>query len=326
MRREKMGNKCLIKSAEGLLLIGTFCLAFLSFDHLLLAQSKSSASRILLPPPPVKVLPPSGDIEETDEEHPLDRSIREKREERAEREEKLNPPPPDPSEKRDQKLMEETFKPRNLKYFMDMMVVYPHVLTKGNRKNYQLEPTVHTKFFLRHSLDIPIDKWQLWYGARFAAFSGSGIYNGVPGRFGFFYFGPMLAFGKIESMETLRVKSISDQPKAANSEDQRKAGSRLVEDEEEEKTSDDGFPSRDGWFVAGGVAAQNRVGYPANSEKTVDDDLNTKSIAFDSPGVWIEANYVRIYFGALSFNVSLGAQAGKGKTFLWLGLGGAGWY
>ncbi len=282
--------------------LGDFCLV-----GTLLAGEKKGAT-ILLPPPPVRIPPPESPTKKASEQ--MDEALKEKREVRKQREEALEPPPKDPTTKRNEKLLEETNKPRNLKMFIDCTLVYPRVLTKGNRKNYQVEPTAHTHFYLRMLPDKPINEWQLWYGGRLASFTGSGIYEGVPGRFGFLYAGPLIAIGSVD----LFVKSDPNKPKRANV--------AVGEEADDDVT----FPSRDGWFFASGIAAQNRIGVPANPEREVSDDLNTKSVAFDSPGLWFEATYVRIYFGAVSFNISIGAQAGRGKTFLWGGLGAAGWY
>ena len=195
---------------------------------------------------------------------------------------------------------EEAYAPRDRWMMMELSLIAPTMRVQGQREKYTSELTTHFQVFFRKGGKESDNKKGLWYGARLAPFSGTGIYQDVPGNYGFIYFGPILGYGLLEGLPE-RKKIL-----------------------QETKSSEISLPVLKGWIFSGGLAIQSRMGTTDPADE-VDDEFDTKPIAFDSPGLWFEYRLLRVYYGALGMNYVFGLQQGKEKTFVWLGLGMAGW-
>jgi hypothetical protein len=248
---------------------------------------ETALTQILLPPPP-RVLPPP---QSEDSGRELEEQTRQKREEREKRERELRPPPPSPTEKRNQQLLEETLKPRPTRVVMEVSVVLPRIVARDPGRDYLADVTSHFQVFWRPS-NSEASAWQFWTGLRAASFAGSGWQNNVPGRFGFFYFGPMVAVGKFSLVPKDRGEA------------------------------EDSWFARHGTILSAGISAQSRIGRPWGDAPG--EDFTTKGVGFDPPGAWIEARWITVHFGGLGLSGFVGAQAGRNKQFLWTGVGFSG--
>ena len=266
------------------------------------AQSDpNTAGKIELPDDPRTSTPPrrKGIGSESGPDEDLDR----KRQQRQNREKQFEKPVPTRSEKKNEQLVAESLKDRPMQLFFESSFLRPGIKTKGPRERYTLDSTNHFQLFVRGSKELPTGKAQLWWGFRLAPFAGSGVYKNIPGRFGFLYFGPMIGLGKIDTLrDTLGETSRG---------------------RENEQTD---FSVRHGWLVTTGIAAQSRIGDASRDENTLEEDLNSKKIGIDSPGLWLEMRYLSVHYGAIGLNLFAGAQAGKEKQLSWVGIGVAGWY
>jgi hypothetical protein len=131
----------------------------------------------------------------------------------------------------------------------------------------------------------------VWYGFRLAPFTGSGFYKGVPATFAFTYFGPSIGVGRLNRVNADATGTMS------------------------------------GWLMTSGVAAQSRLSRVDPSKRDeVDGEFNPRGFAFDAPGLWMEARYLHISYGALGLNGVAGVQFGRKKFFLYGGLGAAFWH
>jgi hypothetical protein len=143
----------------------------------------------------------------------------------------------------------------------------------------------------------------LWYGARVAPFVGGGFYKDKPGNYGLTYFGPMIGVGKIDPVP----------------EDEGQARASSADGEID-------IPSASGWVVTAGIAAVTRAGKNSDpTNKGSDNDFETKGTTFDAPGAWLEARYLHILYGAIGLDGIAGVQTGRGKLFVYGGIGVAAW-
>lgn len=302
---QKMGRKFPANPCVALVFLSASWLV-VHCGPVVFAQSQSNPPRgdkthIELPgnpkpaPPPQRRLPEGEDFGESD--------LRRKKQLREQREKKLQPPEPSRSEQKEKALIAEEQKERPMHMFMEVSLVRPGIKVSGKRDHYSLDLTNHFQFFMRGNKNEPANKAQFWWGIRLAPFSGSGVYEKIPGRFGFLYFGPMVGLGKFDTLRD----TLGDSPR----------------DGDAEKNQ---LHVRHGWLVTSGIAAQSRIGDASRDEKKLSEDLNSKKFGLDGTGLWMEFRYISIHYGALGFNAFAGGQAGKEKYFYWGGLGVAGWY
>lgn len=281
------------------------------FVHFLVALcfpfSKTGlGAEILLPPSP-KASPPPRLPGESDEE--LKQNLDRKRRLREMREKKDEPPAKSQEEKRNDSLLDETYKPRNMQLFVSATLVQPHPFTSGDNKDYLSDLSAHNHVFWRHAQEKPTDKWQLWYGARIAGFSGTGFFKNLPGRFGFTYFGPFIGVGKLDPLPT--KGGISAAGKAAD----------LAAKENQNME----FAVRSGYLFAFGLNGFTG-GFRFDEISEVPfSQTKTQKVGYEFPGLSAEFMYTRIYFGAVSVNILAGGQYGQQKSFLWGGVGVGGW-
>lgn len=264
-----------------------------------------AGAAIELPPPPQPIY----DLEKTDEN--ADQDLNDKRQ--VYREEKVQKAEDAQTIEKKifiQKLVKEATKPRNLNFGLQISLLYPHATVSSPRSDYLAEITSHFLMFYRTEKKLSEDldiRWLL--GFRMASFAGSGIEDGIPGRFGFTYVGPILGIGRIgppSEEEGAKDPAVTSEELAG----------RVF------------FPVRQGWHVLTGISWLSRVG---SHDPSVDDVVgkdfvtSTKPVR-DGSGLWIEASYFRIYYGAIGVNLIAGIQMGEGKRFEWVGIGMTGWY
>lgn len=248
--------------------------------------------------PPRAARPPAVDQDRETEE-----TLEKKREERHEREQLSRPKPVPYKEKQEKALLKETLTPRERWLLLELSLVFCGADTTGKREGYTCEPTTHFNGIVRKGGKDKDGKVGLWYGGRLAPFGGTGYYKKKPGTYNLTYFGPMIGVGKID-------------PVPADG-----AGARAASADGETH-----IPNASGWLVTTGIAAVTRSG--RTSDKTNTDngnDFRSKGLTFDSPGIWLEARYLRVQFGALGFDVSAGVQTGREKFFVYGGFGVAAW-
>lgn len=260
----------------------------------------NEASDIALPPDPSRILPPTPTRQESDRDIERLKKLHEKRRENEGH-------PTGPMSPLNVQFKEEATKKRLQVLYIQSTLVLPYVKTSGPREKYTAEPNVHLSFAWKGQKDIYTR--HRYFGFRFASFSGSGIYDGTPGRYGFLYFGPSIGIGKVGKV------------------------TEVVEQESKKAVSIQTVKERSitywetGWSLFTGVALQSRIGQIDPTSEEPGDDLNTTNIpALDGLGIWAEASYFFLFLGAVGVHLNLGAQQGKGKIFTWLGVGVSGWY
>lgn len=170
----------------------------------------------------------------------------------------------------------------------------------GSRSNYQLDPPTFFHTFWRLNKNAQKDQSIIWLGFRSAMITGWGSYENIPGRFGFVYYGPMIALGNfspvpVKPTEPSESAGKSIKPKA-----------------------------RTGHIWMLGIATMARFGDVGDGIEAPDKDLNSKN-EFDPPGAWVEYRYSWIHYKAIDLSVFLGVQTGKQKIFYYFGTAVGGW-
>ncbi len=241
----------------------------------------------LAPPPAAR--PPS-----LDPEIEQDRQLQIKRQKRQKKEQELTPKPQTPTEVRIENLKKETLKPHDHTLLMEISLMGVGVDTRGLKSGYTGEPTSHFNVFWRKKPDS--ERSSIWFGLRIAPFTGNGYYQGKPGDFAQTYFGPSISVGKTE---------------------------RPAEDAATDKP---GIEFLSGWLFSIGISpvTQAGIGYGKLASEGRS-DFKKRGVYFDPPGLWTEARYLKIMFGAIGINLVGGVQAGHEKTFIYGGVGAAGW-
>ena len=254
--------------------------------------------KILLPEP-ARIKPPSSRGEEGANE-----DYKRRREQLDKRLNIKRKPKPSPSQELDKKLLQETLEPVEIKYSLNVHLLASMIQTSGDdRENYYTDPSAGFMFLIKPFNSSDSSSLSLWTGLRSYYFLGGGTYKKNSGRFSFNYIGPTIGIGKIDP-------GIKFLPK---------------QDSKAEEVDTGLSHARNGYFALMGIAAQSRQGKAEDGKEDPDDDLNSKSIAFDSPGLWAEIWYSRIKYNAISVNILAGVQMGKDKTFYYFGIGAGGW-
>lgn len=261
------------------------------------SASTETVSPIFMPgtPKPAQPPRPNGDV--------FEENLDKKREKRQRRDRLTRPPRPSYAASRDKSLLEEAVTKRPLIFMAEVSFVGVSAQTSSGREGYTADPTSHFSLSWRHAKDKNPDRLALFYGLRLAPFNGTGFYHSIPGSYGFTYFGPMVGIGKIAPVPL-----------------DHGAGQR---------PGQDGFdlPVVSGWLLSAGIAAQSRMGRADTvNPQDVAGEFDTKGVDFDVPGLWVETRYITLHWGAVGFNAVFGIQTGRGKQFLYGGLGIAGWY
>lgn len=253
----------------------------------------------LAPPKPARPPHPAGSDEDT-----LDQDLRRKRKDRRRREKEAEPPPVPWERQQEEALLKETLQPRPRRLLMEVSLVGGAALTTGAKEGYTLDPNSHFNVALRHDPKKNDGRIGLWYGARVAPFTGTGFYKKRPGSYGLTYFGPMIGVGKIDPVP----------------EDDGKGRATAASGEID-------IPSADGWLVSAGLAAVTKNGESGTTDASDGtNDFGSKGVAFDAPGAWLEIRYLKILFGGAGLDVVVGTQSGRGKLFVYGGLGFGAWY
>lgn len=272
--------------------------------------SSAYAQSILFPPPPTPIPPPQAEEEPEKAEEEINTEMQKRRDTRKQKNEQELDSKGQiiTSEKKIEKaLVEESKKPRNMEFMLGLSLILPKINTSSLRKKYSADPGISMHTLFRLSKEKPSSDSQMWLGMRLMNISGTGIYKNKPARFGFTYFGPELALGKIELVE--------------NAERDRSAVTIKTEEEESSPLV------RKGRFVRCGLALQSRISVqdPSTAED-VKGEFDNNAMSFDSPGLWAELSYFTLYYGAIGLHYEVGVQAGKGKNYIWLALGTSGWF
>ncbi len=265
-------------------------IAALFVGFLALALPSYAWAQIDLPPAPYAVPPPRipdsrNPVLLREQEHVKEREQR--------REESKNVQEQRSEQKREEKAKQELVDPRPMFGFAEINLVYPKILTTGQRKNYTADFATQFNGWMRLNLDKPSNKNQAWIGLRIAPFSGSGIQRDHAGRFARTYFGPGIGIGNIDGREP---------------------GNQAPD-----------MGSRSGWLLSTGVAAVSSLTRSDEPQDSGASDFTSNSWAIDAPGVWLEYRYMHVFMGAMSGNIVFGTQLAQGKTFIYTGIGLAGW-
>ncbi len=243
--------------------------------------------------------PPAAKPPRLDENQENQDNLEKKRRERHRREDEARPPSVPYAEQRQAGLLKDTLTPHERSMMLEVSLLGCGLYTRVPREGYTCNVTSHFNAFFRYQGRTRDGRVGLFYGGRLAPFSGTGFYNSQPGVYGLTYFGPMIGVGKIDPVP----------------EDE--GGARASRSDGELQ-----IPSASGWVVTTGLAAVNRLGHSAEpgplDEKN---DFQSKNVYYDRPGLWVEARYLRILYGALGFDGVFGAQAGRGKVFVYGGIG-----
>ncbi|MBI2602868.1 MAG: hypothetical protein HYW48_07425 [Deltaproteobacteria bacterium] len=257
-------------------------------------------SGIELPPAPERIIPPTPTRKDREQDLERLKKLHEKRWQ----DEKHSTGPTSPLA---QQFTEEATKKRPQLFYIQTSLALPYVIASGQREKYTVEPGIHLSFAWKGQKDIYTR--HTYYGFRFASFSGSGVYDGTPGRYSFLYFGPSIGFGKVgKHTEVIEQES----KKAVTAHEVKERSISYWET---------------GWSLLAGIALQSRIGQIDPTSEAPGDDLNTtKTPKLDGIGLWGEASYFFVFLGALGVNLNIGVQEGKGKHFAWLGVGVSGWY
>jgi hypothetical protein len=234
----------------------------------------------------------------------MQQQMEKKRQAREQRDEKFKKPPKDPDKERNTKLLNDMIAERPNRFALFANLVYPLAQVTGPREDYIFEPSIILSAFYRLADFRMYSDYVLFAGARVANLTGTGTYDGTPGRFGFSYFGPMIGVGRIDPAP-LSISREAMRPDV-----------------------DPGkfLSSRHGTFFVAGVAGQSRFAKTFAGAETPKEDLNDEPAGFDPPGLWGEAHHAWIHFGAVTINFLAGVQLGSGKTILYFGGGVGGIY
>lgn len=283
-------------------------LCIITFANVVL--SNAIQAQIGLPPPPRPILPPNAERHRqprTDEDRASEMpdALRQRRDQRLEEQKAVEPKPPTPSEIKEQALKEEAIKSRPFNFMAAVDFIFPQVSVSGGRKNYTADMTAHHYGLFRlgpsEESSPPESETNIWIGYRIAPFSGSGQAGSSAGRYGFTYFGPMIALGKFSP--------------GARSVGQSTEGS--------EEDGEHGLQSlsREGIMLATGISGLSKNGTTDPGAEDPFEDFQSKPMVFESPGIFVQLQYIHVMYGALGIDYVVGAQLGKGKTFMWGGLG-----
>lgn len=265
----------------------------------LIAETKPTKIKIAPPGTPADIPPP------TVSDDQVERDLNEKRRMRNDRNAEGQLAPPTPAVVQQQKLVEAALKPLPSRLHMSLTWAGTQIKTFGKkRQKYTSEPTGLIHAYIRPGgSDQPTDSTQLWTGFRLAPFAGSGVYEGRAANYGFTYFGPMIGLGKISSP----VQSVGDDTV-----------------KNPDKVADDFHSS--GFMWMSGIALQSRIGKTPEGAETPREDINTKGVAYDAPGIWTEISFVSVHYRLYSTNFLAGIQSGQSKAWIYLGMGFGFWY
>lgn len=297
-----------------------FLIGILTVDKLCLGIS---GDPIQLDIEPLKIRP------EATDRNRLDKSLQRMKKKREKREPKESRP--GIFKKQTEKLKQAANIHRPYKFMLSTSFNIPWLTTSGDRKNYTIDPSFHILSLHRIQQTLNPDKFQFFLGSRTAAFSGSGTFESISGRYSFLYLGPVFAWGKftrenINDEKTGSDKSRHDMNKTKDS--QKENSKQTANDPVQQKEQKLDWGIMDEFFaVCLGISAQAR--FSRNDAKGIEpsDDLNaTKSLVLDTPGLWLELRKSYIYYGSVGIDYTAGIQLGKGKTFVWMGIGVSGWH
>ena len=273
-------------------------------------KKPNSLSRIENLAPPKAAKPPRAPRETNEtfnEDQETERQLQKKRQIRQKQRSRRNSNGLESKAPRELERTKDAYIPRDRAFCLELALVGGTTLTTGVRNGYTYEPNVHINSFYRINSSRFSGNITPWVGFRLAPFTGTGYHETKPGRYGLTYFGPILGLGQVEPV----------------AEDMGPSNRTNISEED-----DSTLPIVSGFAVTFGVAGVTAQGQRASevTDSDTDDDFQTKNMAFDAPGAWVELRYFRIYQGATSADFVLGAQSGAEKVFIYGGVGFGGWY
>jgi hypothetical protein len=277
-------------------------IAWLIFSY----AAAASAQAIELPEPPRAAPPPlDPDYYDPDTGDALDRrefDLRQKREDRKKRDRDLEKPQPTPDDKKAKALAAEAVLPRPERFLFAANLIAPMISTSGGqRKSYTAEITGEFNGLWRPSED-KTERWRPWIGGHLGAFTGAGKQESTVGRYGFTYFGPIVGVGKFDlAPASLTGEASSD------------AGGSEVK------------LTRSGYLLAVGAMMVSKRSYVPGGNDDAASDFEDTNARFES-GVYGEAMFFKIKYGALCYQLVVGGQTAVGKSFIWFGGGMGGIY
>ncbi len=207
------------------------------------------------------------------------------------------------------KIENELAKYHPQKFITKLSINFPLISVLGNRKAYTVEPAIDVSFLYCIS-EKEENNLKIWLGLRSANFTGSGIQDGIAGRYNFLFLGPAFAIGK--SQESLKPDPI-DKTSAGKKED------FVVKAKK--------YSKQEGWLVLGGFGVKQVGGTTDKSHGHINNDFNANLRPFFKGfGSFIELNYVQLFYDAFSVHYNVGIQQSQNHYFYWIGLGVGGWY
>ncbi len=281
------------------------CLALCGLHQAAFAQAAQDT--IIAPPSAPKAVTPKNSSSEKDAFAPILKRRQERlQEDETKREEAARKPftlKEQIKELRQEVEAKNSGQPKPIRFGMNVSFVLPKMLGKGGGlKDVDLDYSGFYHAFYRLDQGKANDLG-IWTGARIAPITGTARHKGVPGRFGFLYFGPMLGVGKFSPL----LGSTSDEGGLP-------AGESI----------DPSFMSQ-GWLWTGGLALMQRsvdtMRFPNPGGEFASDKL-----ALDGTGLWTEFTYALVFMDTLSSHAFIGAQTGKDRVFAYGGIGIGLWY
>jgi len=271
--------------------MGRLCLGFMLIIAVCFLPGKLVASGIALPEAPRVVLPPN-----LQESQSIDADLEKKQKHRQ----KIAPetqPGESRAELQQKELAKEAIEQRPMSFFLELQGGMSSLLVRGPYANYRIDPITAAQFFWRHDQARPTNQIQLYYGLRMQALSGSAVYKNTPARFGFLFYGPMVGLGSY----SLVAQSLGA------------SGVKLSE------------LVRSGYMVSLGLAAVSRWVRAERDMPEPDGSFTTKD-TYESPGIWTEAKYTWIHFGAVGLSLSGGVQLAEKKSIFYFAGGLSAWH
>ncbi|MFK7871896.1 MAG: hypothetical protein AB8C84_01825 [Oligoflexales bacterium] len=250
----------------------------------ILTPISKGAESIQFPPTPRPTLPPPP------ESNIFSKDLDRMRKRRLNREEMENYV--DWGAKITEELKIEAEKIRDMEFMTQISLLYPFIFTTGKRENYNVDLTSHIMSLYKISNNSNPYQEHFWVGVRIAPFAGYGVQDSAPGRYGLYFFGPAIAWGKVG--ELIRKKN--------------------------------DLPTREGSLFSVGLSPAFTSGQKDGAtEENPSDFLNQKAPTIDIPALWFEYSDLTVHYGGLGFHWVLGAQIGSEKTFAWFGIATSGW-
>ncbi len=194
-----------------------------------------------------------------------------------------------------ERLETEANKPRPFRYLIESKLFIPSFIATDPYADFTPDISGGVESYWRISGE-KTDSSALWLGFRLASINGLGTYKGYPGWFSFNYYGPALYWLHID---TGKFNSSS---KGRN------------------------YSSTKYGFRAGFSGIFRQIKLPTNETNPPKNFSNTKGGDVDYPGLWFEADFGKVYYGAIGYQFHLGVQVGAQLSAAYAGVSILGLY